>query len=211
CVFGALIFSGQAIFYMVIIVNMTNTIEYNQYRTGRRNEAVIFSLRPFVAKFSSALQQGLVTLVLVVSGIFILSQNISQLEKQKSAFEQLTAFEQITYKANILTRTDILDDVDVSDDQKTAIYDALELVTFEDANDDGIQEMIINAAANSAFKDIASPSMRLEMRIAITLIPIALIFSSFTILNKKYFITEEYYDNITKEIYLSGQKNKTEE
>jgi len=210
CIFGGLIFSGQAIFYMVIIVNMTNTIEYNQYRTGRRNEAVIFSLRPFVAKFSSALQQGLVTLVLVVSGIFILSQNISQLEAQKNVYDQLSSSEQITYAANILTRSVILDEVDVSDDQKTAIYDALQLVTFEDTNDDGTQEMIINDAADSAFRDEASPSMRLELRIAITILPIILTFASFWILDKKYIISEEYYDNITKEIYLSNEEAKSQ-
>jgi Na+/melibiose symporter-like transporter len=195
---------------MVIIVNMTNTIEYNQYRTGRRNEAVIFSLRPFVAKFSSALQQGLVTLVLVVSGIFILSQNISQLEAQKNVYDQLSSSEQITYAANILTRSVILDEVDVSDDQKTAIYDALQLVTFEDTNDDGTQEMIINDAADSAFRDEASPSMRLELRIAITILPIILTFASFWILDKKYIISEEYYDNITKEIYLSNEEAKSQ-
>ncbi len=200
CAFGALVFSGQAIFYMVIIVNMTNTIEYNEYRTGVRNEAVIFSLRPFVAKFSSALQQGVVTLVLIISGIYLLSQNISQLENQKNVYDQLTASEQITYKANIVSRTTILDNVDMSDTEKSAVYDALALVTFTDSNVDGIQEMVINQAADSAFMDQATPSMRIILRLAITILPIILIYFAFLILNKKFIISEEYYENITKDI-----------
>ncbi|MBU0997068.1 MAG: glycoside-pentoside-hexuronide (GPH):cation symporter [Firmicutes bacterium] len=200
CVFGALVFSGQAIFYMVIIVNMTNTIEYNEFKTGNRNEAVIFSLRPFVAKFSSALQQGVVTLVLIISGVYALSQNISQLENQKNVFDQLTTSEQVDYKTNIASRTIILDDVDISDDERIAVYDALQLVTFTDSNEDGIEEMVINEAADSAFMDQATPSMRIILRLAITILPILLIYGAFYILNKKFIISEEYYESITKDI-----------
>ncbi|MGD9909139.1 MAG: MFS transporter [Candidatus Izemoplasmatales bacterium] len=201
CLFGALVFSGQAIFYMVIIVNMTNTIEYNEYKTGKRNEAVIFSLRPFVAKFASALQQGVVTLVLIVSGVYLLSQNISQLENQKNVYDQLTASEQVIYKDNITLRQTILDEVDVTDEVKSDLYDALSLVTFEDANNDGVEEMVINDAADSAFKDQATPTMRLLMRISISIVPIALIYGAYVVLNKKFIISEKYYDEITYEMY----------
>ena len=39
CIFAIFVFSGQAIFYMVLTVNLTNTIEYNEYkqRTSRRS------------------------------------------------------------------------------------------------------------------------------------------------------------------------------
>ena len=46
CLFGIFAFGGQAIFYMILTVNIANTVEYNEYRTNERNEAVIFSLRP---------------------------------------------------------------------------------------------------------------------------------------------------------------------
>ncbi len=200
CIFGALIFGGQAIFYMITIVNMTNTIEYNEYKTGTRNEAILFSLRPFVTKLASALQQGMVTLVLVVSGIYALSQNVSQLEAQKSLFDNLTIAEQTEYRADILTRTDILDDIDISLEEKEAIYDALELVTFSDTDGDGIFEMTINDAADSAFHEQATTSMRVILRLSITVVPIILIGVAYWIFRKKFFITEEYYDNILKEI-----------
>ncbi|MCK5731633.1 MAG: MFS transporter, partial [Tenericutes bacterium] len=200
CIFGGLVFSGQAIFYMITIVNMTNTIEYNEYKTGRRNEAVLFSLRPFVTKLASALQQGIVTLVLIVSGIFVLSQNVSQLEAQKSVFDNLEITEQVDYKANIVSRSVILDDIDIELESKEAVYDALELVTFGDGDSDGLEEMTINDAANTAFKDQATGSMRFIMRLTITILPILLIVGAFYIFHKKFIITEEYYDNMLVEI-----------
>ncbi len=200
CVFGALVFGGQAMFYMITIINLTNTIEYNEYKTGKRNEAVLFSLRPFVTKLASAIQQGIVTLVLVISGIYMLSQNVSQLEAQKNYFDNYTVQEQIDYKANILTRTEILDDVDIDNEYKESIYDALELVTFTDEDGDGIESMVINAAANSAFKDNITGSMRITMRLSITILPILLIAGAYYIFMKKFIITEEYYENMLAEI-----------
>jgi Na+/melibiose symporter-like transporter len=208
CMFGAFVFGGQAIFYMVTIINMTNTIEYNEFKTGKRNEAVLFSLRPFVTKLASAIQQGIVTLVLIVSGIFLLSQSVSQLEAQKSVYDNLTLQEQIDYKNNIILRDTILDDVDIPLDEREAVYDALELVTFADLDGDSIEEMVINDAANSAFKEQVSGAMRIQMRISITILPILLIGSAYFIFNKKFIITEEYYDNMLKEIDTKNNEKK---
>lgn len=195
--FGFVIFGGQAIFYMVIIVNMTNTIEYNEFKTGNRNEAVVFSLRPFVAKFSSALQQGVVTLVLLVSGVFLLSQNISELENQKNIYDKLETAEQVVYKANIAARQVILDDAELTADEETILYDALEEVTFSIDENSGKESMVINAAADFAFKDRGTVAMRILLRVALTIVPIILIFVSYWILNKKFIITESYYEEIT--------------
>ncbi|MDP2426223.1 MAG: glycoside-pentoside-hexuronide (GPH):cation symporter [bacterium] len=200
CFFGAFVFSGQAIFYMILIVNVTNTIEYNEFKTKSRNEAVVFSLRPFIAKLSSALQQGVVTLVLIVSGVYMLSQNVSTLEAQKNVFDTLTISEQATYKSNIAARQVILDDVDLELAEIEAIYDALQLVTFEDADNNTIEEMIINSAANSAFRDRSTPTMKILLRLSISLLPAILIFASYFVLHKRFIISEEYYEMMVKEI-----------
>lgn len=198
CVFGAICFGGQAIMYMTIIINMTNTIEYNEYKTGKRNEAILFSLRPFVVKLASAVQQGVLTLVLIVFGIYSLSQNVSELEAQKNYFDSMTVAEQIEFKDNVLNSQIILDDLDIPQERKDAIYEALLLVDFED--NDGKEEMIINEAADSAFKDVATSKMKLGLRLSITLLPIILMVAAYLIIKFKYIITEEYYDKIVKEI-----------
>lgn len=87
--FGIFVFVGQAWFYMASIINMTNCVEYNEYKRGERNEAVVSTLRPFMAKFADALKYGIVTIVLTVSAVYGLSQNISSVEGQKGHFDRL--------------------------------------------------------------------------------------------------------------------------
>jgi sugar (glycoside-pentoside-hexuronide) transporter len=81
CASGFIVFTAQSIMYLIILVQLTNTIEYDQYLTGNRNEAILFSLRPLTAKVSSAVQQGVVSLILIVSGIYSLSNSIATLEQ----------------------------------------------------------------------------------------------------------------------------------
>ena len=67
-------------FYMIMIISIANTVEYNEYKWGKREEGLIFSLRPFTAKLSSAISQGLVTLVYIVAGVLVYTNQISDLE-----------------------------------------------------------------------------------------------------------------------------------
>jgi len=202
CFFGAFVFAGQAIFYMVLIVNMTNTIEYNQYRTGKRNEAVIFALRPFVAKFGSAIEQVVFVVILIASGVYTMSQNVSALENLKNTFDNLEAAERVAFIENANDGVAILDNVDVDDAEKAAIYAAIadpanEVFVYD--ADEELWTMSINAAADSVFHDLASTNLRarLVLRLAITLLPVALIGGSFIVLRKKYVIDEKYYEEIT--------------
>ena len=97
-IFGVLVFVGQALFYMASIINMTNCVEYNEYKRGERNEAVVSTLRPLMAKFADAMKYGIITLVLVVSAVYGLSQNISTVEAQKGYFDRMdTVAEQVEY------------------------------------------------------------------------------------------------------------------
>ena len=89
CAFAVLISAGQSLFYMASIVNMTNCVEYNDYKFGERSEAVVSTLRPFMAKFAAAVHTLLITLVLAISGTFLLSQSISTLETQRDFFSKI--------------------------------------------------------------------------------------------------------------------------
>lgn len=82
CVEALVIGFGYALFYMVATISLTNTIEYNEYKTGNRDEAIIFSLRPFMAKMSSSLQQVIVMVVYLCIGMTTLTNGISDLEQQ---------------------------------------------------------------------------------------------------------------------------------
>lgn len=74
---------GQG-FYLIGVINIANTVEYNEYKTGKREEGLIFSLRPLTAKMGSAIMQGLVSLVFVMAGVLTITNGISDFENQAS-------------------------------------------------------------------------------------------------------------------------------
>lgn len=278
-IFGVFVFVGQSLFYMTSIINMTNCVEYNEYKCGERNEAVISTLRPFMAKFADALKYGIVTLILTVSLVYGLSQNISTLESQISYFnaDGVTVSQQIEYvdainkfrvEWNNASEEDRADKDfnkefsakienyqapnsankplaghQISPDYINSIGDAaimrienkgdktLEKTTFvslvkdvelDNANavltegenviyqlsmtysyettDNGNKVIVEYNAANNNFKDKSDLSMRLWLRLGVTLVPIVFIVISLIIQHKKFIITEDYYDMMLVEI-----------
>jgi melibiose permease/lactose/raffinose/galactose permease len=81
---GFLIFSGQSIFYVTLMVMLSNTVEFNELKTGQRNESVIYSLRPLTAKIAASIQSGFVYLFLLISGVFSVTSQISSLENDRN-------------------------------------------------------------------------------------------------------------------------------
>lgn len=79
---GAIAFFGQTLFYQVLTISIANTVEYNDYKTGERNEGAIFSVRPFMAKMASAIGVGIQGLGLVVLGISDITNQISKIENE---------------------------------------------------------------------------------------------------------------------------------
>lgn len=71
-------------FYMIMVINMANTVEYNEWKFGQRSESLIFSLRPFTAKFSSAITQGLVIVAYWIASVTTYSNQISKIENDAS-------------------------------------------------------------------------------------------------------------------------------
>ncbi|MBO4667633.1 MAG: MFS transporter [Bacilli bacterium] len=86
CVAGFLTFAGHTLFYTATIVNLNNCVEYNEYETGNREEAVVTTMRPLIVKFADAIKYLIVTLTLVISGLYAITQNVSAIETQKNLF-----------------------------------------------------------------------------------------------------------------------------
>ncbi len=82
CIEALVIGFGYALFYMVVTICMTNTIEYNEYKTGKRDEALIFSIRPFMSKLSSSIQQLIVMVVYLIIGMTSITNAISDIEQK---------------------------------------------------------------------------------------------------------------------------------
>ena len=66
---AVLIFVGQAFIQLLMLMFLADTIEYGQWKLGKRSESVTFSIQPVVNKLGGALSTGLVSLTLIFSGI----------------------------------------------------------------------------------------------------------------------------------------------
>ena len=64
-----LLFIGQAFIQLLMLMFLADTIEYGQWKLGKRNESVTFSIQPLVNKIGGALATGLVSISVVLSGI----------------------------------------------------------------------------------------------------------------------------------------------
>ena len=75
---------GQFCFYLVMMISILNTVEYNEYKRGVRDEAIIASLRPFLTKMASALIVLVTTLSYLAFGVTGYTNRISELEQMAS-------------------------------------------------------------------------------------------------------------------------------
>jgi len=66
---GVLIFVGQAFIQILMLMFLSDTIEYGQWKLGKRNESITFSVQPFINKIGGAIASGVLGLTLIISGI----------------------------------------------------------------------------------------------------------------------------------------------
>ena len=66
---GLCIFFGQAFIQLLMLMFLADTVEYGQWKLGKRNEGVTFSIQPFINKLGGAVASGIVGYIIVISGI----------------------------------------------------------------------------------------------------------------------------------------------
>lgn len=73
---------GQYCYYLIMMISIMNTVEYNEYKFGSRDEGIITSLRPFITKMGSALIVAITSAVYLMFGVTDYTNQISDLEQQ---------------------------------------------------------------------------------------------------------------------------------
>ena len=71
---------GQYGFYLVMMISIINTVEYNEYKHGTREEAIIASIRPFFTKMGSALVVVITSVSYIIFNVTGYTNQISDLE-----------------------------------------------------------------------------------------------------------------------------------
>ena len=76
---------GQYGFYLIMMISIMNTVEYNEYLHGVRDEGIVSSLRPFLTKMASALTVAIANLTYIVFHIITYTNGIASLEQAANA------------------------------------------------------------------------------------------------------------------------------
>lgn len=66
---GVILFVGQAFIQVMVLMFLTDSVEYGEWKFKKRNDSVTFSLQPFINKIGGAIASGVVGAIVIVSGM----------------------------------------------------------------------------------------------------------------------------------------------
>ncbi len=66
---GVLIFIGEAFIQLMMLMFLTDSVEYGEWKFGKRNGSVTLSIQAFINKFGGAVANGIVGAIVIVSGM----------------------------------------------------------------------------------------------------------------------------------------------
>lgn len=66
---AVIIFVGQAFIQLLMLLFLADTVEYGQWKLGKRNESVTFSIQPLINKIGGALSTGFISISIILAGI----------------------------------------------------------------------------------------------------------------------------------------------
>jgi melibiose permease/lactose/raffinose/galactose permease len=66
---GVLIFLGQAFVQLLMLMFLADSVDYGHWKLGKRNDSITFSLQPLINKMGGAISSGVVSAVIILSGI----------------------------------------------------------------------------------------------------------------------------------------------
>lgn len=93
---------GQYSFYLIMMISILNTVEYNELKFGERDEAIIASLRPFLTKLSSALTVLITYISYIAFGVLKYTNQISSLE-QATSTGAITEAEKLSQVSQVIS------------------------------------------------------------------------------------------------------------
>ena len=96
---------GLYSYYLIMMISIINTVEYNELMTGKRDEAIIASVRPFVTKMASAIIVLITTISYILSDVTNYTNKISDLESA-AASGLITETEKLASIQDVVSKVD---------------------------------------------------------------------------------------------------------
>ena len=66
---GVFIFIGQSFVQLLMLMFLADSVDYGHWKLGKRNDSITFSLQPLINKMGGAVSTGVVSAVVILSGI----------------------------------------------------------------------------------------------------------------------------------------------
>ena len=66
---GILMFIGQSFIQLLMLMFLADSVDYGHWKLGKRNDSITFSLQPLINKLGGAVASGIVSVIVIVSGI----------------------------------------------------------------------------------------------------------------------------------------------
>lgn len=73
---AVMIFVGQAFIQLLMLMFLADTIEYGQWKLGKRSESITFSIQPLINKIGGALSTAVVSMTVIAAGIKTKDSNL---------------------------------------------------------------------------------------------------------------------------------------
>jgi len=190
---------GQILIYMVLTISITNTVEYNEWKTGDREESIIFALRPLTAKFGSALMQLVIWLVYLGIGILNNTNGIAVAEQNADQGLYLRAAE--GYSAlELFTEYGAKDMAEA-----TRLFDrAQELLAVGDKKVVDIADILKSEIIEGVIEGVKN-GQKIALVICMAVIPVVLALCAYFMYKSKYFIDEKKYDEMLADIKAKAE------
>lgn len=180
---SSLITMGQTMFYMVLTISVANTIEYNEWKTGGRDEGIIFSVRPFMAKTGSALVVLVQAVIYGILRVADFTNGISDLENRAT---------------NVMAQGSVsgADFGVLAEKAGLSVSEASALVE-RDGLAKAVGSIKLDGIEN-ILKQVL-PGTEIWMLFGLTVIPVLLVGAALLVWCKKYKIDEKFYAEMVAE------------
>ena len=86
---GLGLFFAQAFIQLLMLLFLADSVEYGEWKLGKRNEAASFAVQPFINQFGGAISKGIVSFTLIISGINMIANEIADAGNNTELVQQI--------------------------------------------------------------------------------------------------------------------------
>ena len=86
---GLGLFFAQAFIQLLMLLFLADTVEYGEWKLGKRNEAANFAVQPFINQFGGAISKGIISFTLIISGLNEIANKVTAAGENETLVEQI--------------------------------------------------------------------------------------------------------------------------